>query len=465
MHDITPFLAPRSIAVVGASTHPAKSGGIILKNIVDGGFPGKIYPINPRAEAILGHRCYPAVAQLPEPCDLAIVVLQRDAVADAVRACVERGVGGVLVITSGFGEAGEQGRAIEASLRAMLEGSATRGLGPNTIGLVSRRARLTATFVAMPTWQDGPVAICAQTGIFAGAVMQEHMNQPYQRLGVGTVLDVGNKLDVDEKDFLAWAQADADTGVVGLYVEGIPDPRAFLKAAEQVARTKPVILLKPGRTASSAAASALHTGSLAVDDRVLAGTLRQHGVVRAGDLADFFDHLHAFACLPLPRGRRVGIVTTSGALGVMAADELDPNGLTLAELAPSTLATLGSVVPAWQPMSNPADVWIALDVVGPRPGIEKPLEAMLADPGVDMVLATVLVPPNADFPEVREVFEGLRDRHPDKPLALVLYGGCRDHWLREIEGLGIPAFSSSRTALRSLAALAGYREWREAAAR
>lgn len=463
MGDITRLLAPRSIAVVGASTNPNKSGGIILQNIVDGGFAGRILPINPRAETILGHRCYASIADLPEPCDLAVIVLQREAVAEAVRDCVAAGIGGVLIITSGFADAGEPGRALERSLQEMLRGSPTRGLGPNTIGLVNRAAHLTATFVAMPQWCDGPIAICAQTGIFAGAVMQEHMGQPYQRLGVGSVLDVGNKLDVDELDFLEWALADEATGVVGLYVEGIPDPRRFVEAAGRVARSKPVVLLKPARTAASAAASALHTGSLAVDDRVLAGGLRQHGIVRADDLTDFFDYLHAFATLRPPRGRRVGLVTTSGALGVMAADELEANGLELACFAPETLAALGTVVPPWQPVSNPADVWIALDVVGPRPGIETPLEAALADPGVDMVLATVLVPPNADFPEVREVFAGLRRRHPEKPLALVLYGGCRHRWLTEIEGLDIPVFASSRAALRSLRALADYREWHDQA--
>jgi acyl-CoA synthetase (NDP forming) len=457
MRDLSPLLAPRSVAVIGASTNPSKSGGILFKNLVDGGYGGLLYPINPRADSVLGHRAYPRISETPGPVDLAFIVLPRAGVREALADCGARGVRAACIVTAGFAEAGETGRRDEEALRTIAREKQILTVGPNTIGIVVARHQLFGSFVPFPSWEPGPISIFAQTGIFGGAIMLQAMSQDAQRPGIGLSLDVGNKVDVDELDFLEFARQDPATTVIGLYLEGIRDPRAFLKAAGQVKDTKPVVVLRPGRTRDGARASASHTGALALDDRVLDAALRQYGIVRADDAEDFLAYLKALAWLPLPAGRRVGIVTYSGALGVMATDDLVQAGLHLAEFSTETLGRLAQVLPDWQAPGNPSDLWAALDVRGNRAGHEEPFEAVLSDPQTDMVLGLLLAPPNADFPEVREVFSGLRSRHPDKPLVLVIYGGeVRGRWVRELEGLHIPVYPSPRAAVRSLWALASY---------
>jgi acetyltransferase len=453
--DLTPIVAPRSAAVVGASSNTSKSGGILFKNLVDGGFAGALYPINPRASEVLGRRAYPRLLDVPEPVDLVFIVLPRDAVPAAVEDCIASRARAACIITAGFGEIGDDGRRRQAELSARVRAANLLTIGPNTIGTISAGCRLMGSFVPFPSWQAGPVSLFAQTGIFAGAAMLQLMSQEVQRLGVGTSVDVGNKIDVDEVDFLHWAEGDPATRVVGCYLEDLRDPAAFLALARRIAPAKPIVVLKPGRTVPGAAVAAAHTGSAPMDDGELDAALAAHGVIRADDVEDFVGALKALAWLPRPRGRRVAVVTYSGALGVMVTDELVAAGLPLAELSPGTLAALRTVVPDWQPLANPADMWIAIDVVGPRLAHEKPLDAVLADDGVDMVLALVLTPPNADFPGVREVFTSLRARHGAVPLCLVLTGGAvRERWLREIEGLGIPVYPTARSAVRALRARA-----------
>jgi acyl-CoA synthetase (NDP forming) len=378
-------------------------------------------------------------------------------VRDALVDCVAAGVRSVCIITAGFREIGEVGRRDEEALSRIVRASRMLTIGPNTIGIVAAQRRLFGSFVPFPSWQPGPISIFAQTGIFAGAVMLQVMSQDVQRPGVGLSIDVGNKIDVDEVDFLHFVREDRDTAVVGLHLEDLRNPRAFVELAGRVSQTKPVVVMKPGRTDQGARASASHTGALAVDDRILDAALRQYGCVRADDTEDFLGYLKAFAWLPLPPGRRVGVVTYSGALGVIATDELVQAGLQLADFRPETLSRIADVLPEWQPPKNPSDLWAALDIKGNRAGHEEPFEAVLSDSATDMVLGILLAPPNADFPEVREVFLGLRARHPDKPLSLVICGGeVRERWIGELDGLNIPVYPSTRAAVRALRALVAY---------
>jgi acyl-CoA synthetase (NDP forming) len=457
MRDLTPLLAPKSVAVIGASTNPAKAGGMLFKNLVEGGFEGELYPINPRAEAVLGRKAYPTIREVPNPVDLAFIVLPRSGVREAVEDCATKGVRSVCIVTAGFSEVGGPGRQLQTELQQIIRRSGMLAIGPNTIGIVVARNRLFGSFVPFPSWQDGSISIFAQSGIFAGAVMLQVMSQSYQRPGVGVSIDVGNKIDVDEVDFLRFAARDTGTSVVGFYLEDIRDPRTFLELACQVKKEKPIVILKSGRTYWGARASASHTGAMATDDQILDSALRQYGLIRAYDVDDFVGYLKALAWLPLPLGRRVGVVSYSGALGVMAADEVEETGLEMAGFARETLDRLSSVLPEWQPPGNPADMWVALEFKGNRAGHEEPFEAVLGDPGTDMVLGILLAPPNADFPDVREVFVKLRERHPDKPLCLVIYGGeTRERWIRELEGLNIPVYSNTRAAVRALHAIAFY---------
>ncbi|HEY7676331.1 MAG TPA: CoA-binding protein [Candidatus Methylomirabilis sp.] len=461
MRDLRPLLEPRSVAIVGASSSPEKSGYTLLKNIVDGGFPGPIYPINPRAREILGRRACPTIGDVPGPVDLAFIVLPREVVAEAIRACQAKGVGAAVIITAGFREAGGDGPRYQEELAAVIRGGDTRVIGPNTIGMVTMASRLIGTFVPYQHWKDGAVSLMSQTGLFAGALMNELMRAEVQRLGVGKSLPVGNKIDVDEVDFLAYTRRDPATRVIGLHLEGIRDLPGFLRALEATSREKPVVVLKTARTEAGARAAASHTGSDPVSMAPLDAGLGACGAPRARDLEELFAFLKAFAWQPLPRGPRVGVVTWTGAQGVLAVDEIVEAGLRPATFTAETGRRLAGLLPAWQRADvNPVDVWAAAERAA-RDVTEGTLDAALADPGTDAVLALILAIEGVDFPDVRQIFEGLKARHAGKPLYLVMYGsGVKTRWLRDIEGLEIPVFANSRLAVAALAAAARYAQAR-----
>jgi acetyltransferase len=461
MRDLTPLVAPRSVAVIGASSNVAKSGGVLFKNIVDGGFAGPVHPINPRATEVLGRKAYPSLRDVPEPVDLVFIVLPRTGVRAALEDCVASRARAACIITGGFAEIGPDGRAEEEALAALARQAGLLVIGPNTIGMLNAECRMMGSFVPFPDWLSGPVSIFCQTGIFAGAAMLQFMSQPVQRFGVGKSVDAGNKIDVDELDFLRFAADDPATKVVAFYIEDVRRPDEFFALAARVGRTKPIVVLKPGRTPLGQTASAHHTASRPMDDAALDARFREAGMVRAGDVEEFLDVLKTLVYLPAPKGRRLGVVTYSGALGVMAMDELTQAGLEPARYSAATLDAVKKVVYDWQPLLNPLDMWAAIDAAGPRPAHEVPIDAALGDPAVDLVLALPLTPANADFPETREVFARLRARHPDTPLAMVLMGGAiRERWLRDVEGLGIPVYGTTRAAVRALAALARWAEFR-----
>jgi acetyltransferase len=452
MRDIKPLVAPRSIAVIGASANPTKSGGVLFHNLCKGDFKGPLYPINRTAAEIMGKKAYPVLADVPEKVDLVYIVLPRQHVEEAVTQCVAAGARAACIITAGFSEASPQGRAEEEHLREIAQASGLLLAGPNTIGMVNAEVGMMGSFVNFPRWEPGGVSLFTQTGIFTGAVMLSVMSAATQRLPVGKSIDVGNKVDVDELDFLEYVADDPGTKVIGFYIESIRDPRRFFAKARDLRGTKPIVVLKPGRTREGAAASAAHTGSPPSAD-ALDAELRQHGIARAEDEDDFLNTLRALAMLPRPRGRRVAIATTSGALGVIATDLVAEAGLDLASFAPATLTQMRSILPDWLPPANPFDFWIGIDVKGAREAHEVGLTAVFADPNVDLVLCTLLAPGNADFAEFGELMQRLR-RSYEKPVAVVIYGGeAQQRWTADLERANVPVFRTTRAGARALSLL------------
>src|ERR1700746_1676419 len=453
MRDITPLVAPRSIAVIGASANPTKSGVVLFDNLVKGNFRGPLYPINRTATQIMGKTAYPTLADVPEKVDLVYVVLPQQHVEDAVKQCIAAGARAACIITAGFTQAGPKGRGDEERLCEIARASGLLLAGPNTIGMVNAEVGMMGSFVNFPRWESGGVSFFTQTGIFTGAVMLHVMSGASQRLPVGKSIDVGNKVDVDELDFLHFVADDTTTKVIGLYIESIRNPRAFFEQAREVRKSKPIVVLKPGRTKDGAKASASHTGSLASDNDTLDGALRQYGIARAEDEDDFLNALRALVMLPRPRGKRVGIATTSGALGVIATDLIVESGLGLAAFGPAhaaPLAPMRAILPDWLEPANPFDFWIVIDIKGPREAHEVGLTALFADPNVDLVLCTLLAPGNADFPEFGDLVRRLR-RTYDKPVALVIYGGGAERrWTAALEGAGVPIFKTTRAGVRAL---------------
>ena len=453
MRDISPLVAPRSVAVIGASANPTKSGGVLFDNLVKGGFHGPLFPINRSAPEIMGRKAFATLADVPDKVDLVYIVLPQQHVEEAVKQCVAAGARAACIITAGFSEASSKGRGDEDRLRAIASSSGLLLAGPNTIGMVNAEVGMMGSFVNFPRWETGGISLFTQTGIFTGAVMLHMMTSTTQRLPVGKSIDVGNKVDVDELDFLDFVAEDPGTRVIGFYIESIRQPRLFLERARAVRRRKPIILLKPGRTPDGAKASGSHTGSLASDDAILDAALRQHGIARAEDEDEFLNALRALVMLPKPKGKRVGIATTSGALGVISTDLTVQNGLELALFEPATLAAMRSILPDWLEPANPYDFWIGIDVKGPREAHEVGLRAVFADPNVDLVLCTLLAPGNADFPEFGALVKELRLTY-DKPVAMVIYGGdAGQRWTADLDGANVPIFTTTRAAVRALALL------------
>lgn len=458
---IRAVLEPRSIAVIGASANPEKTGHVLFKNIVVNGFPGKVYPINPKAEEILGYKAYRKILDVPDEIDLVFFLLPGEFVSTLMEDCWKKGVKAACIISAGFAEVGEEGAKAQKVLEDLIRKTGVRCLGPNSIGLINMDQKLVASFILFENWEDGAISLAGQSGIFAGAVADQLMNRTVQRIGIGKSVIFGNKIDLDESDFIEWAWKDPKTQIIAIHLEGMRNPRRFLSLANQVKRDKPIIVLKPGRTTAGAKASASHTGSLALDDILVDQAFRQYGVTRAYDLEEFVEFMKAFSYQPFPKGNRVGIVTFSGANGVIASDELMDHGFVLAEFGPATNERAKKFLPLWQPAANPLDLWAALGA-GNRLTHEEGLNSVADDPNVDAILVVLLGLANADFDGIREMFAQAMERHPEKPIYVVMLGGkVKERWQQEMSGLKVPIFETTRIAVKALAAALRYKETRD----
>jgi acyl-CoA synthetase (NDP forming) len=453
MRDIQPLIAPRSIAVIGASTNPTKSGGVLFSNLLNGGYKRPLYPINPSSSEVMGQRAYAHLRDVPHAVDLVYIVLPSPHAEAALQQCIEAKASAACIITAGFAEIGPAGRAAQERLRALGREAGMLLAGPNTIGMINIHCGMMGSFVNFPRWQPGGISLFTQTGIFTGALMRQIMDSPVQRLAISKSIDVGNKIDVDELDFLDFAARDSETSVIGLYIESINDPNRFFERASSLRGLKPIVLLKPGRTAPGREASACHTGSIAAaDDTTITNGIRSSGIIETTDEDDFVNALRAVSMLPKARGPRIAIATTSGALGVIAADHIADHGFQLAKFSPETIHCMRAIYPDWLNPSNPFDFWIGIDIKGAKNAHEIGLHAVFDDPNVDLVLCTLLAPPNADFPEMGNLLKTLRSQY-DKPFVLVPYGSAAARWTADVEGAQIPVYSTVRAGVRALACL------------
>ncbi len=457
------FFEPKSVAVVGASRSSLKFGHFLLKNLIDLGYEGKIYPVNPKADEILGLQAYPRVDLIKDDLDLAIIIVPASIVPQVMQDCSKKSVKGVVICSSGFREAGKEGQRLEQKVVTIAEESGIRVIGPNTTGILNTSNNFTTSFAPLPTLKKGNVAFIAQTGLFAAAafwwIVSKH---PF---GISKIVGLGNKCDVDDAEVLEYLAQDEDTDVIAIYMEGVKDGRRLFKAFRKVARKKPIIVLKSGRSPAGIRASKSHTGSLAVKDEVFDAVCKQTGVVRvSGDLEDLLDVTKAFALQPLPRGNRVGIVTVTGAGGVMAADECSKYGLKLATLSSETLGRINADMPPWAAVSNPVDIEPLFEVVGPEDSMRIALEATLEDANVDGVIVLfVAVPRLIPFFKVRNVVKNMMDNINTKHLGhkpiLTHFIGFKetiDSWTIQLEGENIPVYSSIERCAKSLGHLWKY---------
>jgi len=447
------IFAPRSIAVIGASRRRDSIGFALLHNLVANQFEGAIFPVNPHAHAIHSLRCYASIAEIPDPIDLAVVMVPRGAVQEVIEQCLARGVRGLVVITAGFGETGAEGAAREARLREAVRAAGVRMIGPNCMGVINTAAgvSLNATFAPTPA-RAGRVGFVSQSGALGVAILNVMRDMD---IGLTQFVSMGNKADVSGNDLLEYWEDDHETRVIAMYLESFGNPRRFTEIAKRVTRKKPVLVVKSGRTAEGARAATSHTGAIAGADVTVSALLEQCGVLRANTIEELFDIARALARSPLPAGPRVGIVTNAGGPAIMATDACINLGLHLAQLAPATVAELRRFLPAEASFGNPVDMIASAGAEA----YGRTLAAVLDDPGVDMAMVINVTPLLANPIDImHEIAAATRERA--KPtLAVVM---ATDDFYQELELRRDlpPVYRFPESAALALAMLARYAAWR-----
>lgn len=379
------FFTPQTVAVIGASEKPGSVGRTLLWNLISSPFGGTVFPINPKHNSVLGIKAYPSIAAVSEPVDLVIVATPAPTVPKVIRECVEMGVKGAIVISAGFKEAGAPGIALEQEVLAIAREGQMRIMGPNCLGLMSPRTGLNATFAATMA-RPGNVGFISQSGALCTAILDWSFRE---NVGFSAFVSIGSMLDIGWGDLIDYLGDDPHTQSIVIYMESIGDARSFLSAAREVALTKPIIVIKAGRTEAAAKAAASHTGALAGSDVVLDAAFRRSGVLRVNSISDLFDMAEVLAKQPRPKGPKLTILTNAGGPGVLATDALIGNGGELAPLSDQAIANLNEVLPPSWSHSNPIDI---LGDADPN-RYQQAIEIAAADPNTDGVL--VILTPQA----------------------------------------------------------------------
>ena len=451
-HPLDPLFRPETIGVIGASATAGSVGNILMRNLTENVFNGVVYPINPHRRAVNGIHCYRRIADVPEPLDLAVIATPAATVLGIVRECIERGVKSAIIISAGFAELGEPGRALERQIVDAARGK-MRIIGPNCLGIIHPPAGLNASFAAA-TPAAGNIALLSQSGAICTAVLDWAREK---NIGFSAFVSVGSMIDVDFGDLIDYFGEDPSTRSILLYMESIGDVRKFLSAARAVARTKPIIVVKSGRHEAGARAAASHTGALAGADAVFDAAFRRAGVLRVATISELFNMAEILAAQPTPPGPSLAIVTNAGGPGVMATDALMLQGGQLAELSPDTRLAFDAVLPPYWSHANPID--ILGDATPER--YRQAVEICSRDPGVDGVL--VLLTPQAmtDPTETaRQLIPLARSAH--KPILVSWLGGGDVREGRHILDLaGFPHFDSPEAAVQAFLHMVQYRRNQE----
>jgi len=445
------LLFPENIAVVGASRTPGKVGHEIVANLLDGGFAGKIVPVNPSADEVLGLKCYGALRGSGHKVDLSVIAVPAKFVPAAIEDSIEAGAKAVTVITAGFKEVGNEGAELEQHVTEICSRRGVRLLGPNCLGLINTYHRMNASFAKHMPLQGG-ISVLSQSGALCTAILDW---AAARGMGLAKLVSIGNKADLNEIDLLEAFAEDEQTKVVVCYLESIDSGSEFVRAAESTASSKPVVVLKAGVTQAGVKAASSHTGSLAGADIAYGAAFKRAGLIRAQDFETLFDCATAFAMQPLPKGDRVAIITNAGGPGIMAADAVEQSGMRVATLDHFTSTALKNKLPAAASVGNPIDV---LGDADPE-RYATAVNAALDDDSVDAVIV-ILTPQAMTQPAetARAVANCIRG---DKPVLASFMGGQDVMPARaELVALGLPDYPAPGRAVAALRAMCDYAAWR-----
>lgn len=422
MSSITDVMASRNLAIIGASRNPLKPGALLIKVLQDTGFKGKVAGVNPGGGDVYGTKLYTSLEEIPFIVDLAVFYIPPDRVPDMLLQCSRKSIKAVVISAEGFAESGDNGRQIQDKVRNILKKTGIRAFGPNTLGLINTETGLTTSYFSnQKMLQPGSVGFAAQSGVFVGALLRYFSS--LGKLGISKGLGLGNKVDVDECDALIYLHSDPQTRFIGLYMEDVRDGRQFLKTARIVARDKPVLVLKGGRTTRGAQASASHTASLAVDDAVFDGALKQAGVIRMQSIEEMVQTMMGFAWMPLPNGNRIALVTYSGAQAIMSIDAAVASGLELAEMNADTRDKISEVIGTDAKMENPIDIFPDMMTHGFEKTITQILSALFEDTGVHGIILISFAQEGTGL--YQPIIDAWR-RYQSKPLFVSLMGVQQD---------------------------------------
>jgi acetate---CoA ligase (ADP-forming) len=450
--SIERLLRPTSIAVIGASRRPGTIGRELLANLVAGGFQGKLYPVNPAGGEIAGLTGYRSVGDVPGHVDLAVVAVPAAQVPDVAEACGRKGVGGLVVISAGFAETGADGRAAERELVSMARRYGMRIVGPNCMGVVntSPDISMNATFSPIAPMR-GRIAFSSQSGGLGIAILSEAKRRG---LGVSSFVSVGNKADVSGNDLLRYWQQDADTDVILLYLESFGNPRQFSRIARRIAREKPIIAVKSGRSTSGSRGAKSHTAAMATPDATVDALFRQAGVIRVETLEELFDVADVVSHQPLANGTGVAIVGNAGGPGVLAADACEGYGLVVPELSEATQGQLRSVLSSSAAVGNPVDCIASATAEQYR----QALEIVLADEAVDAVIVIFTPPLVTEADDVALAVASVAARASKPIVANFLATSATLSALRD-GARRVPWFAYPESAARALGRIAPYAAW------
>jgi acetyl coenzyme A synthetase (ADP forming)-like protein len=450
--SIQSFFNPKSVAIIGASRQKGKVGYEILANLIAGGYAGRIFPVNPKADEIEGLKCYPDLSLIGETPDLVIVIVPARSVPGVMTECAEVRVKSVIIITAGFKEVGPEGRKLEEEVVRIARQGGIRFIGPNCLGLIAPSHKLNASFGGdLPV--PGSIGYISQSGALLAAILDlANANG----IGFSSLVSIGNKADIDELDIIKAFGTQKETKVIAGYLESITDGDGFVQEAEGISNRKPILLMKSGGTTAGAKAASSHTGSLAGGEVAYESAFKRAGVIRCDSIKEQFDFAQAFANQPLPQGPSVAVITNAGGPGIMAADAIEQRGLTFAKLSQETMKTLAQNLPAAANVHNPIDV--LGDALADR--YEFALNVVLDDPNVHS--GVVLLTPQA-MTQARETAEAVVKigKKKGKPVLACFLGAAKvEEGVQVLRRGNIPQYDSPESAVATLQVMVDYVRWR-----
>ena len=454
--SLRPFFAPGAVAVVGASRRRGSIGGELFRNILEADFDGAAFPVNLKGEPVAGVRAYTSIGEIEDAVDLAVICLPAEHVLDAASDALRHGVRALCVISAGFAETGEEGRERQDRLLALVRAHGARLVGPNCLGVAVPGRGLNATFAprALPI---GRIGFSSQSGALGLALLEKAAERA---LGFSSFISIGNKADVSSNDLLEWWEDDEATDLVLLYLESFGNPRTFGRVARRVARSKPILALKAGSTSAGSRAASSHTAALASSDTAVDALFHQAGVLRARTLEELVDAAAVLSTQPLPRGRRVGIITNAGGLGILCADACESAGLELPELTSETRLALATAVPGEASLGNPVDLLGSATAAT----YEAVVPHVLADPNVDALIVIFVPPVVAGADEVAAAIRrAVEPSERKKPVVAVVISAEGTPGVLSEPGSPVVALPYPESAARALAFACERSDWLERA--